>query len=191
MARRGKAGLAWRGKARPGEAGRGRARPGVARLAITTQENQMFQDIDAIERLKSLERKGGELTPDAVVEDAKNKTSPLHRYFDWKDREAAHKWRLEQARTLIRGVRFEVETTERSISVVGYVRDPGKAHDEQGYLSTARIRSDEDRARAVVEQELVRAEAAMTRAYDVAISLGLQGEFDTILARIRGVRNAA
>ncbi|MGB3830902.1 MAG: hypothetical protein WA975_03450 [Mesorhizobium sp.] len=45
-----------------------------------------------------------ELTPEDVLADAKNDNSPLHGYFEWSDTEAAHQYRLQQARGLIRSV---------------------------------------------------------------------------------------
>lgn len=45
---------------------------------------------------------GGQLKPSAVVQVAADEESPLHPHFDWSDTEAAHKWRLHQARQLIR-----------------------------------------------------------------------------------------
>ena len=45
---------------------------------------------------------GGILKPIAVVEAARSPDSPLHSRFQWDDTMAAHQWRLEQARQLIR-----------------------------------------------------------------------------------------
>ncbi|MFD1945078.1 hypothetical protein [Paradevosia shaoguanensis] len=46
----------------------------------------------------------GEITPEDVLSDAKNPNSPLHSFFEWKDGDAAHQYRLAQARGLIRAV---------------------------------------------------------------------------------------
>lgn len=46
----------------------------------------------------------GELTPEDILEDAKHDNSPLHEYFEWSDTAAAHQYRLQQARGLIRSV---------------------------------------------------------------------------------------
>ncbi len=46
----------------------------------------------------------GELTPEDVLSDAKHDNSPLHSFFEWTDSEAAHQFRLQQARGLIRSV---------------------------------------------------------------------------------------
>jgi hypothetical protein len=45
---------------------------------------------------------GGVLNPAAVVESARAEDSPLHDRFTWDDTEAAHQYRLEEARRLIR-----------------------------------------------------------------------------------------
>lgn len=48
---------------------------------------------------------GGRLTPEATVAAAKNRRHPLHKHFEWDDAAAAHAYRLDQARELIRVVR--------------------------------------------------------------------------------------
>lgn len=55
---------------------------------------------------------GGRLTPKAVVESAREPKHVLHRHFDWDDATAASKWRLDQARTLIRAIRVEEDDAE-------------------------------------------------------------------------------
>src|SRR5262245_33179475 len=57
----------------------------------------------------------GLLTPEAIVQAAENEVSPLHQYFEWDEQVAAHSWRLQQARILIR--RFEIYNEELKIRV--------------------------------------------------------------------------
>jgi hypothetical protein len=45
---------------------------------------------------------GGTLTPEYVVDRASEPDHPLHGSFTWDDTEAARKWRVHQARNLIR-----------------------------------------------------------------------------------------
>ena len=45
---------------------------------------------------------GGVLSPEAVVEFARNENTALHSYFTWDDTEAAREYRLWQARQVIR-----------------------------------------------------------------------------------------
>lgn len=56
-----------------------------------------------LEVLRKIQRAaGGILRPADIVAHARNPESPLHGEFDWDDSEAAEKWRLEQAREIIR-----------------------------------------------------------------------------------------
>ncbi len=54
------------------------------------------------ERLNYLSSKNkGKLKPESVIEDAKNKGSIFHNYFQWDNKKASDEWRLQQARNLI------------------------------------------------------------------------------------------
>lgn len=66
--------------------------------------------ISELQRIATLS--GGVLIPAKVVEEAESKTSALHSQFCWDNDKAAHEYRLEQARYLIR-------TTVRYIEING------------------------------------------------------------------------
>lgn len=144
-----------------------------------------------IERLQQLQDASGVITPDDVLADAVNPESPLHDQFDWDDSSAARKYRLDQARTLIRSVRLVLTEKKHQIQSIAYVRSPDAGSKEQGYVSSIVLRDDKARARQALIGELQRAEAALQRAYDVANAVGLSGEVDKLLAQIRNVRAAA
>lgn len=55
-------------------------------------------------RLSEISEKRGFITPKIVVKDAESKSSPLHSYFDWNDTIAAKRWRIEQAKYLLRTI---------------------------------------------------------------------------------------
>lgn len=57
--------------------------------------------------LGALHQEHGKLTPTIVVTAATDPDSPLHNRFEWDDSTAAHKYRLVQARDLIRSVKVE------------------------------------------------------------------------------------
>jgi hypothetical protein len=146
---------------------------------------------EVIARLKWLQDERGGLDPRAVVEDAKDPGSPLHGCFEWDAEKAAENYWLIQARNLIRSVRLVVSEERINLKTIAYVRDPEKAADESGYISTTHVRTDKERSRQVLTQELLRAESAMERAYDVADALGLGEDVNSLLAQIRGIRSAA
>lgn len=132
----------------------------------------------------------GRLTPDAVVADARDETSPLHSLFEWSDERAAHQFRLDQARRLIRSVRVEVKTSTRIVSTVRYVRDPEAERAEQGYIDVVKLRTDEQRARLAVRAELERVESLLERARDVARALEREEELDALIARVAAFRES-
>lgn len=49
----------------------------------------------------------GDLTPGAVLQAARSRSSPLHRHFEWNDERAAEAHRLNQARQIIRIIRID------------------------------------------------------------------------------------
>ena len=59
--------------------------------------SEVAEELDRISEL-------GPLTPQAVVESARDEQALLHPAFEWDDATAAHEHRLGQARTLLRGV---------------------------------------------------------------------------------------
>jgi len=150
-----------------------------------------MKDPEIILRLKSLQDSSGVITPSEVLLDAEDPESPLHSHFEWVDGIAAGKYRLEQARTLIRSVRLVVTENKHQISAVAYVRDPDCEHKEQGYSSIISLRDDKERAKRALMADLLRSEAALQRSYDVAVSLGLRKDFDKLLAQLRSIKAAA
>lgn len=51
----------------------------------------------------------GEVTPEELVQAAKPRTSPIHRFFSWDDIKAAALYRLQQARNIIGSIYIEYE----------------------------------------------------------------------------------
>lgn len=57
------------------------------------------------DQLQSIYDARGKLTPEVVVDEAREPSHPLHSRFEWDDSVAAEKWRHEQAHELITSVR--------------------------------------------------------------------------------------
>lgn len=81
------------------------------------------------------ERGGGRLEAADVVESARAKSSPLHRYFEWNDTKAAAEYRLAQARLLIRSVEVIYETPRGDIRVRPFVHVP----ERDAYCDTTEV----------------------------------------------------
>ena len=121
---------------------------------------------EAIAEIKALEDRRGRLTPEQVVEAARDKASALHDCFEWDDSTAAEKYRLDQARDLLKRVKIEIEYHETTIKVVGYVRDPDADPGNQGYRATMRVTK--RGAADMMRSELAAIVADMNRAAKLA-----------------------
>lgn len=88
---------------------------------------------------------GGELRAVDVVEAARLDTSVLHSHFEWDDSEAAEKWRLHQARNLIRVVVEYIGSGDEAVEARVFVSlAPDRAEDGGGYRSTVAVLSNAD-----------------------------------------------
>lgn len=65
----------------------------------------------AVRELERIYARDQVITPEAVVGDAQPKESPLHDHFEWNNKVAAHEYRLDQARALVRAVLFVPESS--------------------------------------------------------------------------------
>lgn len=130
----------------------------------------------------------GVLTPEIVVADAAKKDSPLHDEFEWNGKKAAHHWRIEQARALIRSVRVVITTQRTTVSTVAYIRNPQAEPAEQGYVAVSDIRSDRELSRAALVAEFARAAATLRRARELAVAFDMSGEIDVLVAEIDTLR---
>lgn len=54
----------------------------------------------------------GEISPEDFVEVAKDPKNYLHKFFEWDNKAAAHKWRVSQARTILNCVVVVIENEE-------------------------------------------------------------------------------
>jgi hypothetical protein len=125
--------------------------------------------------------KEGKLTAETVVEKASNPRHPLHDEFEWDDTVAGAKWRLEQARELIRYVHVTITTDTETRRCHVYVRDPEMPAGEQGYRDTATIVNQRQLSLRVVQNEMVHIRGAINRAQGAAAYLGVESELERML----------
>lgn len=135
---------------------------------------------DIARELRRLEEEKGRLRPEDVVDAARDPSSPLHKHFEWDDAAAAHRHRLDQARSLIRRVTVEVVVRNVPLTVPQFVRDPESPAKEAGYRSTMSIRGEEDVARAAIVEEMKRVANAVRRAKSLAAVLGMESDIAEI-----------
>jgi hypothetical protein len=88
--------------------------------------------------------KGGSLTADSVVSAARDKGSPLHDCFTWDNGKAAEKWRLHEARNLIRvysARELEKDEPDADNVFVSLRADRGS---HGGYRTLSKVLSDDE-----------------------------------------------
>jgi hypothetical protein len=73
------------------------------------------------EELTKIYEKNGQLTPQMVVDAARPKKAPLHKFFEWRDKIAAEEHRLAQARYLIRTVITVVTDADKLFTVRKFI----------------------------------------------------------------------
>jgi hypothetical protein len=96
---------------------------------------------------------GGCLRPENVVTEARVVKSPLHSWFTWENTEAAHQWRLYQARQLIRVVVTYAETPDKTPSRVFVSLTPDRPAGN-GYRSTVSVMSNEEHRKQLLADAL-------------------------------------
>ena len=88
---------------------------------------------------------GGILQPEAVVEAARPESSPLHNSFTWDDDDAAHNYRIWQARQLIRTTVRYIDVNGSQTPVRVFVSlTPDREEESGGYRTTVSVLSDKD-----------------------------------------------
>lgn len=88
------------------------------------------------ETLAEIEERHGVIDPHTVVDESRPEDAPLHPVFEWCDEIAAEKWRVEQARRVVRSVEIVTEDHDQPTQIA-YIN----VQSEGGYVSAARITS--------------------------------------------------
>ena len=96
----------------------------------------------------------GKFTPMEVLEKAKDETTELHKCFEWNDSIAAEKYRLEQAKNIIRMLVYEKETKEQAV-----VRYYAKTETKHVYQPTKQFLVQEDEYQGLLRRALAELES--------------------------------
>lgn len=126
---------------------------------------------DAAEVLNRIAARDGMIQAQAVVDEAKPKTSPIHPAFEWKDHEAANEYRKWQARCMVRavrGVRDEPRSPDQPLkakvlantSPAFYFAGSGNSNSPSGYYPTAQVISDLDLYHRALEEAMLKLKSA-------------------------------
>ena len=138
--------------------------------------------------IAALKDSDGRVTPEAVLKAAESESSPLHAYFEWDNDVAAHEHRLNQARDLIRQVRFTITYEDRSYKVPRYVSDPRV--EKSAYIDTTDPATKKKSvSRKILHDELDRIGNAIERGAKLAVVFGLEEEFRTLAVEVAKIRS--
>lgn len=115
--------------------------------------------------LGKLEKRRNALTPKIVLEDARSKSSPLHKLFEWDDSIAAERHRLSQAGLILRSITviYSDMTPKSNLAIRGYVNvySTPKEFESDGierkYITTSRAMSDTGYRKQVIDRALTEA----------------------------------
>lgn len=100
----------------------------------------------------------GRLEAANVVEASKEPEAPLHHEFEWDDKTAADKWRLDQAGYLIRSITILAEKPDGDAAPVRAFVSV-KRDEDRSYTSIAHALSDEELRAQVIRQAWAELEA--------------------------------
>ena len=110
-----------------------------------TPKTAILAELEAIQK-----RHRGLLRPEDVVEFATDPDTALHAQFTWDDDEAAGKWRVHQARNVIRVHVQVIENDSQPVKVwVSLTEDRRQGN---GYRSMTDVMSDDSRRERLLEQ---------------------------------------
>jgi hypothetical protein len=189
-----------------GESGHGTARQGMAGMVFEINTGNTNMEIDTIRWKSSPKAKlisaqvayqslieikaanAGALTPDDVVDTAKNPDSPLHSWFTWDDTEAARLQRLTEARSMIRAIEIvykETPKTSRRAFEITVKKQPGNTLSRTIY-STAEEAATDPESQSRLIAEAIRTLMAWRRRF-----AGLQELHRLIVEIDRGIASLA
>lgn len=137
--------------------------------------------------LAALEDGDGRLTAEAVVQAARDPAHPWHGRFEWDDNIGGAKYRIQQARTLIRAIRYERRIEQNVVRSVRYVRDPDADPRQQRYVSVVHLMSDQEAARSALVAEYSRVASLLRRTRALAEMLGLADTIADLVDRVDGL----
>ncbi len=101
---------------------------------------------------------GGLASPEDIVAAAKSKDSPIHSAFEWNNQKAAHKFRLQQARSLVGYFNLVFEDGAKGPAMVSV-----KIADKRGYLPTEEATERHDLRAQVLKEAIAQLLAVQNR----------------------------
>jgi hypothetical protein len=143
---------------------------------------------DIAEAVEALRDEDGLLRLEKIVEVASDPESILHSRFEWNDPTAAHKFRIEQARSLVRECKIPVRIGPQIIHAPAFVSVPSESANTYRRIDEIEQRSPE--AHQVLLDEMTRVSGVLNRARRVALVLDIEDVFSELLVSVAHVVDA-
>jgi hypothetical protein len=106
---------------------------------------------EVIEKVEAAE---GVCHPSRLVDEARDENSPIHDLFEWRDDVAAEKYRVDQARRVLRSLRIVTENVEVRAPAYVHVRRMTSEGVSDGYMNTLTAMADDVTRAGVIEDAL-------------------------------------
>ena len=90
-------------------------------------------------------------TPQQILEKARDSNTELHKCFTWDDTEAAEKWRISEARAVVRNLKIIEQKPDKQQKPTT-IRVFYKTDNESGYKPTKLILKKPDEYKSLVER---------------------------------------
>ena len=106
--------------------------------------------------INSIKDLHGKVTPQLIVDEAKNKINLLHNCFEWNNSEAAKKYRLMQATNMILSQKFVIEIKEKRKGNGGdhYVRRLLPEYENRSFKDRVEVLSQTETRKIIVERKI-------------------------------------
>lgn len=105
--------------------------------------------------LRRLEKASSGITTEAILAEARVADSPIHRWFEWDDTIAAEEYRKNQARVMVQQIIIVYESESDTAPVECRAFLNVTEDNRQQYMSTAKVLSDDELKRQVIDAVLV------------------------------------
>lgn len=106
------------------------------------------------EVMEMIEKRDGELTKEAFLEESRPENSPTHRLFDWDDTSAAEKYRLTQARICIQDIVVTIVRHDEPKKIHAFVNTTLGKSNKASYSNISIAMADEEKRKAVLNNAL-------------------------------------
>ena len=139
----------------------------------------------AAKELEKIQKKKGKILPEYVVEEAENENSPLHDVFEWDDTVAASRFRIQQARDLIRNIQVEIVTKKVNCDIRAFVNVKTQDDERRSYQPIKKAIADDTAYQDLLAQAKREMESFVTTYSQITELNDVKVEMLKALARLK------